>query len=46
MTAICKTILIHNTNLQHLLDYGSDQEKTSVSRNGLSDVLYYGSNPA
>lgn len=46
MTAICKTILIHNTNLQHLLDYGSDQEKTSVSRNGLSDVLYYGANPA
>lgn len=45
MTAICKTILIHNTNLQHILDYGSNQDKTSVSRNGLEDVLEYGSNP-
>lgn len=45
MTAICKTILIHGTNLQNILDYGSDQEKTSVSYNGLEDVLEYGSNP-
>ena len=45
MTAICKTILIHNTNLQHILDYGSDQEKTSVTNNGLEDVLEYGANP-
>ena len=46
MTAICKTILIHSTNLQNILDYGSNQEKTSVSQNGLSDVLEYGANPA
>lgn len=45
MTAICKTILIHNTNLQNILDYGSNQEKTSVSYNGLEDVLEYGANP-
>lgn len=45
MTAICKTILIHNTNLQNILDYGSDQEKTSVTFNGLEDVLEYGANP-
>ena len=45
MTAICKTILIHNTNLQHILDYGSDQDKTSVTNNGLEDVLEYGANP-
>lgn len=45
MTAICKTILIHGTNLQNILDYGSDQDKTSVSINGLGDVLDYASNP-
>ena len=45
MTAICKTILIHGTNLQNILDYGSDQEKTSVTNNGLADVLEYGANP-
>ena len=45
MTAICKTILIHGTNLQNILDYGSNQEKTSVTYNGLEDVLEYGSNP-
>lgn len=45
MTAICKTILIHNTSLQNILDYGSNQEKTSVSYNGLEDVLEYGANP-
>lgn len=45
MTAICKTILIHGTNLQHILDYGSNQDKTSVSCNGLEDVLEYGSDP-
>jgi len=45
MTAICKTILIHGTNLQNILDYGSDQEKTSVTNNGLDDVLEYGANP-
>lgn len=45
MTAICKTILIHGTNLQNILDYGSNQDKTSVTYNGLEDVLEYGSNP-
>lgn len=45
MTAICKTILIHGTNLQNILDYGSDQDKTSVSSNGLEDVFDYASNP-
>lgn len=45
MTAICKTILIHGTNLQNILDYGSNQEKTSVSYNVLEDVLEYGANP-
>ena len=45
MTAICKTILIHGTNLQNILDYGSDQDKTSVTTNGLEDVFDYASNP-
>lgn len=45
MTAICKTILIHGTNLQNILDYGSDQEKTSISNNVLEDVFDYASNP-
>lgn len=45
MTAICKTILIHGTNLQNILDYGSDQDKTSVTNNGLEDVFDYASNP-
>ena len=45
MTAICKTILIHGTNLQNILDYGSDQNKTSVTNNGLKDVFDYASNP-
>lgn len=45
MTAICKTILIHGTNLQNILDYGSDQDKTSVTNNGLEDIFDYASNP-
>lgn len=45
MTAICKTILIHGTNLQNLLDYGADQDKTSVIKNNLEDALTYASNP-
>lgn len=45
MTAICKTIAIHGSNLSHLLDYSSDHDKTSVSINGLSNVLEYASNP-
>lgn len=45
MTAICKTIAIHGSNLSHLLDYGSNQEKTSVSMNGLSNALEYAANP-
>ena len=45
MTAICKTILIHGTNLQNILDYGSDQDKTSVTNNGLENVFDYASNP-
>lgn len=45
MTAICKTILIHGTNLQNILDYGSDQDKTSVSNNSLEDVFDYAANP-
>lgn len=45
MTAICKTILIHGNSLQNILDYGSDQDKTSISQNGLSNVLDYGADP-
>ncbi|MCI7130412.1 MAG: relaxase/mobilization nuclease domain-containing protein [Lachnospiraceae bacterium] len=45
MTAICKTIAIHGSNLSHLLDYGANQEKTSVSMNGLSNVLEYAADP-
>ena len=45
MTAICKAILIHGTNLQNILDSGSDQDKTSVTNNGLEDVFDYASNP-
>ncbi len=45
MTAICKTIAIHGSNLSHLLDYGANQEKTSVSMNGLSNALEYAANP-
>ena len=45
MTAICKTILIHGSSLQNILDYGSDQEKTSINQNGLSNALEYGANP-
>lgn len=45
MTAICKTILIHSQNLQGILDYGSDQEKTSISKNDLADAISYAANP-
>lgn len=45
MTAICKTILIHGQNLQGILDYGSDQEKTSISKNDLADAISYAANP-
>ena len=45
MTAICKTILIHGTNLQGILDYGSNPEKTSVLENGLEQAISYAGNP-
>lgn len=45
MTAICKTKLIHGTNLQPLLDYGSNQEKTSYTDNALEEALDYAANP-
>ncbi len=45
MTAICKTILIHGANLQNILDYGSNPDKTSVLENGLENALEYGANP-
>lgn len=45
MTAICKTKLIHGTNLQPLLDYGGNQEKTSYAENALQDTLDYAANP-
>lgn len=45
MTAICKTKLIHGSNLQPLLDYGENQEKTSYTENALKDTLDYAANP-
>ncbi len=45
MTAICKTKLIHGTNLQPLLNYGENQEKTSLTDNALQDTLDYAANP-
>lgn len=45
MGAICKTIDIHSENLQHLLDYGSDQTKTSLDANDLENLLSYAANP-
>lgn len=45
MTAICKTKLIHGTNLQPLLNYGENQEKTSFTDNALQDTLDYAANP-
>ena len=44
MTAICKTINIHG-GLSKLLDYGSDQEKTSLKNNDLQNALDYAKNP-
>ena len=44
MGAICKTILIHGDNLQPLLDYGEDKEKTSLEANDLENLLSYASN--
>lgn len=45
MGAICKTINIHSEDLQHLLDYGSDTDKTSLDANDLSNLLSYAANP-
>ena len=45
MTAICKTKLIHGTNLKPLLDYGENLEKTSFTENALKDTLDYAANP-
>ncbi len=45
MTAICKTILIHGDNLQGILDYGSDTEKTSLIQNDLDRAMEYAANP-
>mgnify|MGYP003290829255 CR=1 FL=1 len=44
MGAICKTIPIHSENLQHLLDYGADKEKTSLDASDLQNLLTYASN--
>lgn len=45
MTAICKAINIHGFKLQDILDYGSDKEKTSVSKNDLENAMRYAANP-
>ena len=45
MGAICKTINIHSENLQSLLDYGENHEKTSLEANDLSNLLSYAANP-
>ena len=44
MTAICKTIDIHG-GLSHLLDYGADENKTSLKNNDLQNALDYARNP-
>lgn len=45
MGAIVKTINIHGDNLKPLLDYGKDEEKTSLEANDLENLLSYASNP-
>lgn len=45
MTAICKTINIHGFKLQDILDYSSDKDKTSVSKNDLENAMKYAANP-
>ena len=45
MGAICKTIAVHSEDLQRLLDYGDDKEKTSLDANDLSNLLSYAANP-
>lgn len=45
MAAIVKTIDIHQDNLQPLLDYGEDNEKTSLDMNDLDNLFSYASNP-
>ena len=45
MTAICKTIAVHGDHLSHLLDYGSDSEKTMLHENdALANLISYASN--
>ena len=44
MSAICKTIEIHGDNLQPLLDYTSNELKTSLEENGLENLLSYAAN--
>lgn len=44
MTAICKTIDIHG-GLSRLLDYGSNEEKTSLINSDLQNALDYAKNP-
>lgn len=45
MTAICKTIAVHGDHLSHLLDYGSDSEKTMLLENdALANLISYASN--
>lgn len=46
MGAIVKNINVHGDNLQHLLDYGENNEKTSLEANGLDNLLSYAANPA
>lgn len=45
MGAIVKTIELHQDNLQPLLDYGEDHEKTSMDANDLENLLSYAANP-
>jgi len=45
MTAICKTIPVHGDHLNSLLDYGSDQEKTSIANEAaLNNLFEYAKN--
>ena len=45
MTAICKTIPVHGTHLNSLLDYGADQEKTSIANEAaLNNLFEYAKN--
>ncbi len=45
MTAICKTIAVHDGHLSNLLDYGSDSDKTLLPQNdALTNLFNYASN--